>query len=158
MIEIKLVRTKSERLIFLSLPWTIYKGDPLWVPPLIPERMKVIDPAQGSFFKDGLAECFIAFKDGQPAGTLCLAEEFNNTRTRGYKECMYGFVECVEDYDVFRAMFDHAEQWARARDMRSFYGPYNLDREDSRGILIEGRDRPPAILCGHHPPYYQTFF
>jgi GNAT superfamily N-acetyltransferase len=42
--------------------------------------------------------------------------------------------------------------------MKSLYGPFNLDREDGRGILIEGRDRPPAILCGHHPPYYQEFF
>ncbi|MBI5839709.1 MAG: GNAT family N-acetyltransferase [Chloroflexi bacterium] len=42
--------------------------------------------------------------------------------------------------------------------MKSLYGPFNLDREDSRGILIEGRDRPPAIYCGHHPPYYQKFF
>ncbi|MEW5942183.1 MAG: GNAT family N-acetyltransferase, partial [Chloroflexota bacterium] len=38
------------------------------------------------------------------------------------------------------------------------YGPYNLDREDSRGLLIEGRDRPPALLCGHQPAYYQTYF
>jgi GNAT superfamily N-acetyltransferase len=71
---------------------------------------------------------------------------------------MYGFVECIEDYEVFKSMFGFAEEWAHARDMRSLYGPYNLDREDSRGILIEGRDRPPVILCGHHPPYYQTFF
>ena len=37
-------------------------------------------------------------------------------------------------------------------------GTYNLDREDARGILVEGRDRPPAILCGHNPPYYPEFF
>jgi GNAT superfamily N-acetyltransferase len=42
--------------------------------------------------------------------------------------------------------------------MKSLYGPFNLDREDSRGILIEGRDRPAPILCGHQPAYYQTFF
>jgi len=158
MIEVKPVTTKQERNIFLTFPWTIYKHDPLWVPPILSERAKVIDPSQGLFFKDGRAELFLAWRDGRPAGTLCLAEDFNNTRTKGFAECMYGFVECIEDYDVFKAMFDHAEQWARARDMRSLYGPYNLDREDSRGILIEGRDRPPAILCGHHPSYYQTFF
>jgi GNAT superfamily N-acetyltransferase len=158
MIEIKPVQTPKERNIFLTFPWRIYKNDPLWVPPLLPERAKVIDPAQGLFFKDGTAELFIAWRDGKPAGTICLAEEFNNTRTKGFKGCMYGFVECVEDYDVFKAVFDHAEAWARARDMKSLYGPFNLDREDSRGILIEGRDRPPAILCGHHPPYYQAFF
>jgi GNAT superfamily N-acetyltransferase len=116
------------------------------------------DPRRGMFFKDGSAELFLAWKDGASAGTLCLAEDRNNTRTKGCAECMYGFVECIEDYDVFKSMFGFAEEWAHARDMRSLYGPYNLDREDSRGILIEGRDRPPAILCGHHPPYYQTFF
>jgi GNAT superfamily N-acetyltransferase len=166
MIEIKPVTSKRERNIFLTFPWSIYKNDPLWVPPILSEKAKVIDPARGLFFRDGCAELFIAWKDGKgrhsatatPAGTICLAEEYNNTRTKGFAECMYGFVECIEDYEVFKAMFDHAERWARARNMKVLYGPYNLDREDSRGILIEGRDRPPAILCGHQPPYYQTFF
>ena len=158
MIEIKSIRTKRERNIFLSFPWTIYKGDPLWVPPILPERAKVIDPAQGLFFKDGNAELFIVWKNGKPASTLCLAEDFNNTRSKGFKECMFGFVECIEDFNVFHSMFDFAEAWARKRDMRSLYGTFNLDREDSRGVLIEGRDRPPAILCGHQPAYYQKFF
>jgi GNAT superfamily N-acetyltransferase len=158
MIEIKPVQTWNEKRLFLTFPWRIYKDDPLWVPPIISERARVIDPGRGMFFKDGSAELFLAWKDGTPAGTLCLAEDRNSTRTKGYAECMYGFVECSEDYDVFKSMFGFAEGWARTRDMRSLYGPYNLDREDSRGILIEGRDRPPAILCGHHPPYYQIFF
>lgn len=158
MIEIQPVRTKRERNIFLTFPWTIYKDDPLWVPPLLSERARVIDPARGLFFKDGKAEFFLAWKDSRPAGTICLAEDCNATRVRGFPECMYGFVECIEEYEVFRAMFDHATAWARARNMKSLYGPLNLDREDSRGVLIEGRDRPPAILCGHHPLYYQTFF
>ncbi|MEW6406602.1 MAG: GNAT family N-acetyltransferase [Chloroflexota bacterium] len=158
MIEVRPVSSKRERNIFLTFPWKIYKGDPLWVPPLLPERAKVIDPQRGIFFKDGVAELYIAWKDGHPAGTICLAEEKNNTRHKGFAECMYGFVECMNDYAVFEAMFTHAETWARERGMKSLYGPYNLDREDCRGILIEGRDRPPAIYCAHHPPYYQRFF
>ena len=157
-IEIRSVTTRRERHIFLTFPWRIYKGDPLWVPPLLSEREKMIDPERGLFFKDGTAELLIAWKNGQPVGTLSLAEEFNRTRTVGHKECMFGFVECVDEYAIFKAMFDFAEDWARARNMKSFYGPFNLDREDSRGLLIEGRDRPPTILCGHHPPYYQKFF
>lgn len=158
MIQIRPVTTRRDRRAFLTFPWRIYKGDPLWVPPLLPERAKVIDPKQGNFFKDGAAELFIAWKDGQPAGTFCLAEDFNRTRAYGFKECMVGFVECVQDYAVFEAMFRFAEDWARAHEMTSLYGPFNLDREDSRGILIEGRDRPAAILCGHHPSYYRDFF
>ena len=158
MIEIKPLQTKRERNIFLTFPWQIYKGDPLWVPPILSERAKVINPTQGLFFKDGCAELFLAWKDGKTAGTLCLAEDYNNTRTLGFKECMFGFVECIEDLAVFQTMFDFAETWARGNDMKSLYGSFNLDREDARGILIEGRDRPPAILCRHQPAYYQTFF
>ena len=158
MIKIKAVQTQRDRQLFLTFPWSIYRNDRHWVPPLLSERAKVIDPERGLFFRDGFAELFIAWKDGKPAGTLCLVEDYNNTRTKGFAECMYGFVECVEDYEVFKSIFGFAEEWARARDMRSLYGPYNLDREDGRGLLIEGRDRPPPILCGHHPPYYQSFF
>ena len=157
-VEMRSVVTKREKRLFLTFPWRIYKNDPLWVPPLLPERARVIDPNQGNFFKDGLAELFVAYKDGQPVGTISLAEDFNRTRTVGYKECMFGFVECVEDYAVFEDMFDFAEDWARAHEMKSLYGPFNLDREDARGLLINGRDRPPAILCGHQPAYYQGFF
>jgi len=157
-IEMRGVVTKREKRLFLTFPWRIYKNDLLWVPPLLSERAKVIDPGQGNFFKDGDAEIFIALKDGKPAGTLCLAQDFNRRRAYGYKECMYGFVECIEDYEIFEAMFDFAEDWARERDMKALYGPFNLDREDSRGLLIEGRERPPAILCGHQPAYYQGFF
>jgi GNAT superfamily N-acetyltransferase len=156
MIEVKPVQTRRDRSLFLTFPWRIYSNDPLWVPPILAERARVTDPGRGLFFKDGHAELFVAWKHGRPAGTLCLAEDCNATRVKGFPECMYGFVECIEDYEVFKSMFDFAEGWARGRDMRSLYGPYN--REDSRGILIEGRDRPPVILCGHHPPYYQRFF
>ena len=158
MIDVRPVQSARERRLFLTFPWEIYKGDPLWVPPLLPERAKNIDPQRGLFFRDGTADLFLAWQDGRVAGTICLAEERNNTRHKGYPECMFGFVEFIHDYAVFEALFHHAEAWARARGMRSLYGPYNLDREDSRGILVEGRDRPAAILLAHHPRYYHEFF
>jgi GNAT superfamily N-acetyltransferase len=157
-IEMRSVITKREKRLFLTFPWRIYKDDPLWVPPLLSEREKAIDSQRGLFFRDGTAGPFIAWKDGKPVGTICLAEDYNYTRTRGFAECMYNFIEVIEDYEVFEAMFDFATDWANERDMKSLYGPYQLDREDNRGLLIEGRDRPPAIMCGHQSPYYQHFF
>ncbi len=68
-----------------------------------------------------------------------------------------GFFECVEDYAVAEALFDRATAWAQEHALVRLLGTYNLDREESRGILIEGRDRPPAVYCGHNPPYYSEF-
>ena len=152
------VRTARERRAFLTFPWCIYKGDPLWVPPLLSERAKTIDPQRGLFFKDGYAECFVAMQNGKPVGTIVAAEDTSATRAKGVGECLVGFFECVDDYAVAEALFERATGWAGEHRLASLFGTFNLDREESRGILIEGRDRPPTSYCGHNPPYYQAFF
>jgi GNAT superfamily N-acetyltransferase len=157
-IEILPVQTAAQRRRFVTFPWLIYHHDPLWVPPLVPERLKFIDSEQGVFFKRGIAEFFIAMKDGKPAGTICCADDKETNTARGMKDCMIGFFECIQDQAVAWALFDYARQWANAHGLETLYGPFNLDYEDGYGVLIEGRDRPPVILCGHTPAYYQGFF
>lgn len=155
---VKPVSTARERRIFLTFPWRIYKNDALWVPPLLPQLAKRIDPRRGAFFTRGQAELFIAWRDGRPAGTICAGEDERINRLQGRQECLFGFFECVEDYGVAEAMLHHVKRWAQKRGLNTLFGPFNLDYEDSYGVLIEGRDRPPALLCGHTPPYYRDFF
>jgi GNAT superfamily N-acetyltransferase len=156
-LEILPIRTARERRTFLTFLWRIYRDDPLWVPPLLPQRAKTIDPERGAFFKRGEAEFFIAWRDGVPVGTICAAEDKPTNAARQMRECMFGFIECIEDYRVAEAMINHVIKWAEQRGLSALFGPFNLDYEDSYGVLIEGRDRPPALLCGHTPPYYQNF-
>jgi GNAT superfamily N-acetyltransferase len=156
-LEILPIRTARERRTFLTFPWRIYRDDPLWVPPLLPERARTIDPERGAFFKRGEAEFFIAWRDGVPVGTICAAEDRPTNAARQMRECVFGFFECIEDYSVAEAMINHVIKWAEQRGLNALFGPFNLDYEDSYGVLIEGRDRPPALLCGHTPPYYPDF-
>ena len=154
-IEVRPVRSAAERRTFLLFPWRIYESDPLWVPPLLPERAARMDARKGVFFKRGSAEFFIAWRGKEPLGTICAAEDRAVNAQRGLHDCLFGFFECVNDEAAAHALFDRAAAWARERQLRTLYGPFNLDYEDSYGILIEGRDRPPALLCGHTPAYYQ---
>ncbi len=158
MLKVQPVQSRHERNLFLTFPWQLYKNDPLWVPPILSERARSLDPQRGPFFKTGEAEFFIAWKDGKPAGTLCCAQENANTLFKGQPECMLGFFECIDDPEVAHALFQQAEGWSRSQAMKSMYGTYNLDREDARGVLVDGYDRPAPILCGHNPPYYRKFF
>ena len=75
MIQVLPVRSRRERQVFLTFPWHIFKGDPLWVPPLLPDWSERIDPKRGVFFKRGEAQCFIAWRAGKPVGTICAAED-----------------------------------------------------------------------------------
>ncbi len=156
-IEVRQIASESDKRIFLTFPWVIYKGDPLWVPPILSERASVIDPDRGQFFKRGDADFFIAWRDGKPVGTICAAEDPPTNQNRGTKECVFGFFEYINDYAVFKALVTHAIHWAGQRELNALFGPFNLDYEDGYGVLIEGRDRPPAIMCGHSPSYYAGF-
>ncbi len=156
-IEILPVRNKREQHTFLTFPWQIYKNDPLWVPPVLPERRKTIDPRQGAFFKRGEAEFFIAWEKGKPLGTICAADDRIGNQLTGKKDCLWGFFECIQDYDVAAALWQHVIDWGRKRGLNALYGPFNLDYEDGYGILVEGRDRPPVMLCGHTPVYYLDY-
>ena len=154
MIEVREVANEREKEVFLRFPWKVYRDDPLWVPPILPERRKETDPSRGMFFQSGYADFFIAWRDGQPVGTICCSHENGGDP----QECAIGFFECVDDYAVAEAMFRRAEEWARGHGLTHLGGTYNLDRENGRGILVEGWDRQPVILCGHNPPYYKDLF
>lgn len=156
-IIIKKVSTTQDLKKFVTFPWTIYQDDPFWVPPLIPERLGILDPLRGAFLKRGEADLFLAYQDGRIAGTICAAEDPPTNAKRGTQECVFGFLEYIKDFQVFSALVDTARDWGKERGLNTLYGPWNLDYEDSYGVLIEGREVPPVLMCGHTPPYYSEF-
>ncbi|MDK2981602.1 MAG: hypothetical protein PWQ55_1949 [Chloroflexota bacterium] len=156
-LDIRPVVTRRDLRRFATFPWKLYKDDPLWVPPLLKDRLKFLDPSSGPFFEHGMAEYFIAWRGSERVGTICCAIDEKANQTVNKKECVFGFFECIDDDEVARFLLEHAGQWAKDHGMQSLYGPFNLDYEDAYGVLIDGRDRPPAILCGHTPDYYQRF-
>lgn len=151
------VENKIQRRRFLTFPWRVYRRDPLWVPPLLPERSKVIDPARNPFFQRGEADFFMALRNGKPVGTIMAAVDPPTNQVRNRKECMFGFFEYIQDYQVFEALLERVVGWAAEHGLNVLLGPFNLDYEDSYGVLLSGRWRPPALLCGHSPVYYQDF-
>lgn len=154
-VEVRAMRSRAERRRMLTFPWSIYRDDPLWVPPLLPDRMKLTDRRRGVFFDRGEAEFFAVFENGRMVGTISAAMDPALIEQNGRRDCLFGFFESIDDPRVAAALFAAAEEWALAHDLVSLVGPFNLDYEDGYGILTDGRDRKPAILCGHTPAYYQ---
>ena len=149
-IRVTPVRSWLERRKFLTFPWRVYAGDPLWVPPLLPERARILCPRHGKL------EAFLARRGGRVVGTIAVTTE-RDAGQSGVRGARFGFFECLPDLEAARALLDRAAGWASEHGPDRLAGPYNLDAEDSHGALIEGRDRPPALLCGHSPPYYPEY-
>lgn len=154
-IDIQKVKNGIQRRRFATFSWQIYHDDPLWVPPLVPERMKQLNPRKGTFYSHGEADFFLAYRDGKLSGTIMAAVDRTSNDLRDFQDGIFGFFECIDDQAVADALFQTAERWVRERGLIRLTGPFNQDYDAAYGILIEGRDRPPAVSCGHTPVYYE---
>lgn len=154
-IEIKPVLSKKDRKIFVTLLWDIFKDDPNWVPPLIMERMDIIDEKKNPYFLHADVRLWIAYKNGMPVGRISAQIDELVKPQHGVKTGHYGFFDCIDDQDVANALFDTACSWLKENGMIEVIGPFSLSINEETGMLVEGFDTPPRLLMGHARPYYE---
>ena len=154
-IEIKPVLSKKDRKIFVTLLWDIFKDDPNWIPPLIMERMDIIDEKKNPYFLHADVRLWIAYKNGMPVGRISAQIDELVEPQHGVKTGHYGFFDCIDDQDVANALFDTACSWLKENGMIEVIGPFSLSINEETGMLVEGFDTPPRLLMGHARPYYE---
>src|SRR5688500_13774594 len=69
-LEVSPVRSRADLNAFMKLPWRIYKHDPHWVPPLLSELKKVLDPNQHPFHQHAETALFLARRNGEVVGRI----------------------------------------------------------------------------------------
>ena len=156
-VEIHPVTTRRDLKAFVKFPWRVYTGDPLWVPPLISDRLAYLDPARGTFFKHADVALFTARKGRQVLGTIAAFVDHARVKHVGRAEGGFGFFEVLEDYKAATALLDACRGWLRKRGMASVLGPTNFGDNDTPGVLIAGTEFPPVMLEAHTPPWYKDF-
>jgi hypothetical protein len=139
---------------FIRVPWRIYRVDPNWVPPLVFERRQHLDPAANPFFDHAEARFWLALRGGEPVGRI--SAQIDQAALDQHRDACghFGFLEAEDDGESFAALLRTAEDWLRERGLRRVRGPFSLSINDESGLLIDGYDRPPALMMGHAPPYY----
>ena len=153
-VQISEVRSSRDRREFVHFPWQIYQDDPLWVPPLLLDRLEFIDPKKHPFYQHGAATQFLARRAGQMVGRILVADDPNFNAAHGTNQGVFGLFESVNDPAVTQALLDAAAGWLAARGRTSIQGPIDYSMNYPCGLLIEGFDTPPRILMNHNPPYY----
>lgn len=155
MITVKPVTTRREQRQFLELPWTLYRGDPHWIPPLRQNQKELVGFAKHPFHTEvGQVQTFLAFRGTQPAGRV--AAILNRVHNERYKEQrgFFGFFESIHDPDVARGLLDAVRGWFAERGITQIRGPVNPSMNYECGLLIEGFDSPPTFMMTYNPPYY----
>ena len=154
---VRKVESDADMKAFLHFPWTCYKGNPNWVPPLYSEHKAFYDREKNPELHHIDIDYFVAWRDDKPVGII--AALVNHAHNEFHEENIgfFGSFEVLEDRGAGRALLDTAQAWCRAKGVTAVRGPATFSINSEIGLLVEGYDTPPMILNTHAHPYYKDF-
>ena len=160
MLQIRKIKTENKKDVrrFIELPFALYRGHPLWVPPIRIDIKTRLDREKHPFHEHSDVDFFLAERNGEVLGRIAVIENMPYNEYHGKRQAQFYFFECVEDLDVARDLFEIAYDWARKRNLNQIVGPKGLGPLDGYGMLVEGYEfRPAMTMMNYNPPYYPVF-
>lgn len=154
-VQVRPVSTRREQKDFLSFPWTLYRGDPNWIPPLRLSEKELVGFRPHPFYEVNRIQTFVAYRDGQVCGRIAAIR--NQGHIDRYKENLgfFGFFESVDDQEVANELFTAAAAWFAAQGISWIRGPANPSLNYTVGLLVDGFTSPPVFMMTYNPPYYE---
>jgi hypothetical protein len=93
---------------FITFPWRVYRGDHLWVPPLLFERKAFLNPRKNPFFQHAQMQLFLAQQGQETVGRI--AAVINEAHDSFYYEHagFFGLFECMPEAASAATAFQYA--------------------------------------------------
>jgi GNAT superfamily N-acetyltransferase len=157
-VVVKPVSTRVQRRAFLELPWTLYRNDPNWIPPLRGDQKEMVGFARHPFYEHNRAQAFLAYRGDEVCGRIVAIA--NSEHIQRYSDPrgffgFFGFFECRNDQEAADELFDACRKWLTAQGVRDrLRGPTNPSLNYTSGLLTDGFDTPPTFMMTYNPPYY----
>ena len=143
---------------FLRVPQIVNSTSPNYIPALQMDVKKVLDIKRNPFWKNSICEFVVVYKDSQPVGRAIVHQ--CGTHQELYKDdCFYfGFVDVVEEEEIFQALMDDLVNWAVKNGARKLLGPLNPSLNYELGVLVSGFEKDPCFMMTWNQPYYEQFY
>lgn len=156
MIEVLEASTRRMQRDFIEFPNRLYKGNPCFVPALYLDEKKIFRDDY-LYYETCDAVYYNAYENGKMVGRISgiiqkAANEKNNQRRVRFTR-----FDCVENFEVAKALFNTVENWALENGMDTVVGPLGFSDLDREGLLIGGFDQPNTFEEQYNAPYYRTF-
>ena len=155
-LSVRKVDSKKDLDTLITFPWTVYRSDPYWVPPLMSMQHHRVDKRKNASWEYMEGEFFVAWRGERPVGTI--AAFINHRHNDYWKENIgfFGMFEVLDDQEAASGLLEAASEYVRAQGCDAIRGPATYSTNGECGLLIEGFDDQPVLLYTYNPPYYQT--
>jgi hypothetical protein len=153
-ITIKEVSDTKELKNFIKLPYTLYKGNPYWIPPMLLDEKKVLNKKKNPAYEFCDVKLWLAYKNGKIVGRI--AGIINRNYIEAWKNnyARFSYIDFIDDTDVSEALFGAVEKWAKENKMEKIHGPLGFTDFDPEGMLVEGFEELSTFGAIYNYPYY----
>lgn len=153
-IDIREVTTKKELSSFIRYPFTLYRDNPYWVPPLLIDEKRTLQRKTNPAFRHCEAKYWLAYRGKELCGRV--AGIINRAYISAWQNryARFGWIDFVDDEEVAGALYEAVESWARAKGMTAVHGPLGFTDMDHEGMLVDGFDELGTIATIYNYPYY----
>ncbi|MFQ5966109.1 MAG: GNAT family N-acetyltransferase [Acidimicrobiia bacterium] len=154
-VRVEAVTSRSDLRDFQLVPWMVYRGVSQWVPPLLTEERKLLDPAKGHpFHEHADTALFLARRNRDITGRIAACVNHRHNEFHDDRIGFFGFFETLDDQETADGLLDVAGEWLSNRGMSDMRGPASYSVNETCALLVEGFDSPPVILMSYNPAYY----
>jgi hypothetical protein len=156
-VVIKQIISKSDIKKFIKFQINLYKDCQYFVPPLISDEISTFLPDKNPAFELSEAKIFLAYKDNEICGRIMAIHNQPANKKYNENDLRFGWFDCIDDFEVAKALLGVVENWARELKCTTITGPHGFCDLDPQGLLIEGFDKMATIASYYNFPYYRDF-
>ena len=158
MITIKEAITKSELTDFVKFPFSLYKNNKNWVPPIIAEEVEGFDKTKNPAFETAEAYFYVAKKNNDTVGRIAAIINWSEVNDQQKMKVRFGWFDVIDDIEVTKALLEKVYELGRKNNLEYIEGPMGFSNLDKVGVLTEGFDEMGTMITWYNNPYYATHF
>ena len=158
MIVIKEAKTKSELTDYIKFPFSLYKDNKYWVPPIIADELETFDKTKNPAFENAEAYFFLAYKNDEIVGRITSIINWSEVNDQQKRKVRFGWFDVIDDIEVTKALLEKVYELGRKNNLEYIEGPMGFSNLDKVGVLTEGFEEMGTMITWYNFPYYAAHF
>tara|TARA_B100001029_G_scaffold147179_1_gene127986 strand:- start:1724 stop:2860 length:1137 start_codon:yes stop_codon:yes gene_type:complete len=158
--KIKVIEVTTSKGIdkFVRFPFSLYKDNPFWTPPLIQEEIDTLDKDKNPVFKNAFGNYFLAIKKAKIVGRVAVIINWIEVKKLKKNKVRFGWFDVVDDINVTAALMEKVYSIGKNNGMEFVEGPVGFSNLDKAGMLIKGFEEKNTMITWYNYPYYYEHF
>jgi hypothetical protein len=148
------VATGKDLRKFIGYPFSLYKGNPFWCPPMRMDEKNTLSRKKNPAFDFCDAEYFLAYRGKEIVGRVAGIINHKANERWNEKLVRFGWIDFIDDPAVSAALIDTVVKWGREKGMNGIHGPLGFSDMDNEGMLIKGFEEQATLASIYNYPYY----